>query len=177
MEFEEKSGKSFAEILKVSVFGDELSWEQLQAIEKRRRAILQRQGKHSYFRILLFYDGTLVKMLSTDPLLWLTMLIYIIVRIFAHLDRLPEVLNDIAGADIGIVGAFLSFFLVLFVNDANATQAKIYGISMECQEAVLDAASLAKTTLPRERALRLIRYMNAAVSRVLYRVLHCGQLS
>ena len=102
-------------------------------------------------------------MLSTEPLLWLTMIIYIVVRVFAHLDTLPEVLNDIAGADIAVIGVFLSFFLVLFVNDANTTVATIYGISMECKQRVIDVASLAKTTLPRERALRLVRYMNAVV--------------
>lgn len=72
-------------------------------------------------------------MLSTEPLLWLTMLIYIIIRIFAHLDTLPDVLNDIAGADIAVIGVFLSFFLVLFVNDANSTVENIYSISMECK--------------------------------------------
>lgn len=141
----------------------ELSWEQLQAVEKRRRAILRRQGRFSFFRIVLFWDGTLLKMLTSEPLLWLTMLIYILIRIFAHLDALPEVLNDIAGADIGVIGVFLSFFLVLFVNDANSTVEKIYGISMQCKARVLDVAALAKTTLPRENALRLVRYMNAVV--------------
>lgn len=102
-------------------------------------------------------------MLSTEPLLWLTMLIYIIIRIFAHLDKLPEVLNDIAGADIAVIGVFLSFFLVLFVNDANTTVETIYGISMDCKARVLDVAALAKTTLPRENAVRLVRYMNAVV--------------
>jgi hypothetical protein len=102
-------------------------------------------------------------MLSTEPLLWLTMLIYIIIRIFAHLDTLPEVLNDIAGADIAVIGVFLSFFLVLFVNDANSTVENIYSISMECKARVLDVAALAKTTLPREHGLRLVRYMNAVV--------------
>lgn len=105
-------------------------------------------------------------MLSTEPLLWLTMLIYIIIRIFAHLDTLPDVLNDIAGVDIAVIGVFLSFFLVLFVNDANTTVENIYGISMECKARVLDVAALAKTTLPREYALRLVRYMNAVVSKV-----------
>jgi hypothetical protein len=102
-------------------------------------------------------------MLSTEPLLWLTMLIYIIIRIFAHLDTLPEVLNDIAGADIAVIGVFLSFFLVLFVNDANSTVENIYSISMECKARVLDVAALAKTTLPRAHGLRLVRYMNAVV--------------
>lgn len=157
-----KAPSKIVESIKTSVLkGDELSWEQLQSVEKRRRAILRRQGKYSFFKIVLFWDGTLLKMLSTEPLLWLTMLIYIIIRIFAHLDTLPEVLNDIAGADIAVIGVFLSFFLVLFVNDANSTVENIYSISMECKARVLDVAALAKTTLPREHGLRLVRYMNA----------------
>jgi len=139
----------------------ELSWDELQAVEKRRRSILKRQGNFSFFRIVFFWDGTLLKMLSSEPLLWLTIIIYAFIRIFAHLDALPEVLNDIAGADIGVIGVFLSFFLVLFVNDANSTVEKIYGISMQCKARVLDVAALAKTTLPRKYALRLVRYMNA----------------
>lgn len=132
-----------------SSFSDgELSWEQLQAIGKRHQLILCRQGHYSFFRIVFFWDGTLLKMLTSEPLLWLTMLIYTIIRIFAHLDALPEVLNDIAGADIGVIGVFLSFFLVLFVNDANSTVEKIYGISMQWKARVLNVATLAKTTLP-----------------------------
>lgn len=106
-------------------------------------------------------------MLTSEPLLWLTMLIYVIIRIGAHLNVLPVALNDIAGADIGVIGVFLSFFLVLFVNDANATVEKIYGLSMQCKARILDVAALAKTTLPRGNALRLVRYMNAVVSCIL----------
>lgn len=103
-------------------------------------------------------------MLTSEPLLWLTMLIYTIIRIGAHLNILPDALNDIAGADIGVIGVFLSFFLVLFVNDANSTVEKIYGLSMQCKARILDSAALSKTTLPRGNALRLVRYMNAVVS-------------
>jgi len=68
--------------------------------------------------------------------------------------------------DIGVIGVFLSFFLVLFVNDANSTVEKIYGIAMQCKARVLDVAALAKTTLPREYAFRLVRYMNAVVGAI-----------
>jgi len=89
--------------------------------------------------------------------------IYTVIRIFAHIDTLPEELNDIAGADIGTIGVFLSFFLVLFVNDGNSKMERTFNISMDCKKRVLDVASMAKTTLPREYALRLVRYMNAVV--------------
>jgi hypothetical protein len=88
--------KKLVSSIKSSFSDGELSWEQLQAIEKRRRSILRRQGHYSFFRIVFFWDGTLLKMLTSEPLLWLTMFIYTIIRIFAHLDALPEVLNDIA---------------------------------------------------------------------------------
>lgn len=162
------SGKFALSTIKTSVLGGEYTWEQLVSIERRRRSILRRQGKFSFFRIVFFWDGTLLKMLATEPLMWVTMLTYIIVRVFAHLDTLPEALNDIAGADIGVIGVFLSFFLVLFVNDANTTVETIYGISMECKQRVIDVASLAKTTVPREYALRIVRYMNAAVSELMH---------
>jgi hypothetical protein len=53
-----KAPSKIVESIKTSVLkGDELSWEQLQSVEKRRRAILRRQGKYSFFKIVLFWDG------------------------------------------------------------------------------------------------------------------------
>lgn len=55
----------------------------------------------------------------------------------------------------------MSFFLVLFVVATNKRFDTLYNTSMGCEGRIFDAAALAKTTLPRERAMRLIRYMNA----------------
>lgn len=142
-------------------YSDKYTWEELLSIEKRRRAILKRQGQ-PFFRILWYWDGTLLKILSRDRLMMLTMAIFILIRIGAHLELLPEVLNDIAGADIGVIGAFLSFFLVLFVNDSSSSFERLYETSMRCKNQILDLAALARATLPRSHALRLVRFLNAA---------------
>lgn len=47
-------------------------------------------------------------------------------------------------ADIGDIGVFLSFFLVLFVNDANSTVKKMHGLSMQCKARILDVATLSR---------------------------------
>lgn len=52
-----ESGQNVLSSLKSTLLGGELSWEQLQSIEKRRRSILRRQGKYSFFRIVVFWDG------------------------------------------------------------------------------------------------------------------------
>lgn len=138
------------------------SWEELQSIEERRRKILRRQGRKSFFRILFYWDGTLLRMLAQDRLMRLTVAIYALVRIGAHLNLLPEVLNTIGGADIGIIGAFLSFFLVIFVNDSSIAFERLYETSMKVKNGILATASLSRSTLPRSHAFRLVRYLNAA---------------
>ena len=148
---------------------DELTWEQLKAIEKRRRKILT-QSDYPFYRILMFWDGTVLKILSRDPLMWLTIVIYVGVRIWARFG-LPSVFSDIAGADIGAIGAFLSFFLVFFVVTSNRRFDYLYSMSMACKGRILDVAQLAKATLPRENALRLVRFMNAVVSKPFFNIL------
>ena len=64
-----------------------------------------------------------------DPLMWLTMTVYIGIRIAAHTSESPidiEVLNN---SDIGVLGAFLSFFLIFFVNQTNGRFLEMYGFS------------------------------------------------
>jgi hypothetical protein len=136
------------------------SWKELKSIEKRRRAILKRSGE-PFFQTLLSHDGTVCHALQRDPLMYITMSCYVGVR-FAAYFGLPEVISDIANAgNIGIVGGFLSFFLVIFVWESMRRFDVLYRISMSCEGRIFDAAALAKSTLPKANALRLIRYMNA----------------
>jgi len=50
-------GSGLLSSIKEGFVDGELSWEELQAIEKRRRSILRRQGHNSFFRIVFFWDG------------------------------------------------------------------------------------------------------------------------
>ena len=64
--------------------------------------------------------------------------------------------------DISIVGGFVSFFLVLFVNQTNTRFFDMYLLSKACSGKIQDVAGLASTLLPTEDAHRIIRLMNAA---------------
>jgi predicted membrane chloride channel (bestrophin family) len=132
-------------------------WEELKAIEKRRRAILQRTELPLY-RTLMFWDGTCLRLLMKEGLFWITALIYVLARLF-----LPQDFSDVINSgDIAIVGGFLSFFLVFFVVQSNERYIKLYGLSMKMEGCIFNVASLSKVELSRERGLRLLRYMNAA---------------
>ena len=142
------------------------TWRDLNKIEKRRREILGRRGR-SFLGILLFWDGTVLSALSTDPFFYILLALYLSIRVFARF-QIPEFVASVAAANTGIIGGFLSFFLALYVNSANERFGIMYQNSRACQGGIFDAAALARTTLPRERALRLIRYLNAAVSGCTY---------
>lgn len=121
------------------------------------------QAELPFWRILLFYSGTCIKEITTDGLVWLTMSIYIGIRIFANvIDYVPTSVDLWAGANIGVLGGFLSFFLVLFVNQTNGRFLEMYGFNKACSGRIQDVAGLAKTQLPAEVADRLVRHFNAA---------------
>lgn len=140
---------------------DDLSWQELKDIERRRRAILRRTDL-PFYRILTFWDGTTLQVLCLDPLMWCCIALYIAVRFQAR-SGLPDYVADIASVDIGVIGAFLSFFLVFFVNQSYNRYETLYGFSMSCEGRTFDVASICRATLPRANGLRLIRFMNATV--------------
>ena len=141
---------------------DELTHAQLQSIEKPRRAILLR-SELPFYKMLTFWDGTCLKILALDPLMWLTTILYVIIRVRAR-TGLPDYVEALSSGNIGVLGTFLSFFLVFFVNNSNKRFDDQYNLSMAAKGRILDIASIARGTLPKERALRIVRYLNASVS-------------
>lgn len=139
---------------------EDYTWEELKQIEKRRREILRRRNL-SFFRILTFWDGTVLSALGRDPFVYVLMALYIVLRVAAR-THIPYYVAALAESDVAIIGGFLSFFLVFYAKETNDRFYHQYQLSMESEQRIFDAASLARTTLPRERALRLIRYLNAA---------------
>jgi Bestrophin, RFP-TM, chloride channel len=139
-----------------------LTWAELQAIEKRRRRIL-RHGNQPFLRILTFWEGTVWHALATDPLVYFVVLVYIVTRVAARTSIPQEFVSTFDSAEISVIGTFMTFFLVIYVNATNSRFNILYDASMACKGRILDAAALAKSCMPRERALRLNRYMNAAV--------------
>ena len=64
--------------------------------------------------------------------------------------------------NVNILGGFLSFFLVLFVNQTNGRFLEMYGFSKACSGRIQDVAGLARTQLPLDMANKLVRHFNAA---------------
>jgi Bestrophin, RFP-TM, chloride channel len=135
-------------------------WEELQRIEKRRNQILHHVEEPTW-KILLRWDGTVLRILAGNPLLWITLTIYVMMRVFAR-NSLPEVLGKTTSDSMTILGGFLSFFLVFYVNQNHKRFFQLYNDSMGMKGRIFDIASLAVTTLPFAQASRLVRYCNAA---------------
>jgi predicted membrane chloride channel (bestrophin family) len=135
----------------------------LTTLRKHVNSQTSQQAELPFWRILLFYSGTCIKEITTDGLVWLTMAIYIGLRIFANvIEHVPTTVELWTGANIGVLGGFLSFFLVLFVNQTNGRFLEMYGFNKACSGRIQDVAGLAKTQLPPEMADRLVRHFNAA---------------
>ena len=138
------------------------TWAELETIEERRRAILKRVDM-PFWRILGFWDGTCLKVMVRDGLLWMALLLYVAVRVQKELGTLPSYFEKLEeNTNIDIVGGFLSFFLVLFVNQANARFNTMYGHSMACTGRILDVTYLVAQYFPPSAAHRTVRYLHAA---------------
>lgn len=138
------------------------NWDELKEIEKTRREILRRV-ELPFCKILMYWSGTCLKALSLDWLIWVTTAFYICLRIIARSwENEPEVMELLANADTSILGAFLSFFLVLFVNQTNDRFFDMYGFAKAVPGEVQNVAGIVSTKLPKEQASRIIRQMNAA---------------
>ena len=110
-----------------------------------------------FWRILTYYDGTCLRALTHDWLCWLTLGVYVFVRMQIRLPWVPLQVYDFGNSDIGIIDGFLSFFLVLFVNQANERMDDQYKKSMDCQQSLFDVAGIVESVLPKMEAARLVR--------------------
>jgi len=138
------------------------AWNELKEKEKIRRSLLLR-AELPFWRVLLFWKGTCLKELAFDPFLWIVVAIYVGIRIQSRFsDAAPEVMEQMSSMNIDILGGFLSFFLVLFVNQTQTRFLTMYGFSKACSGRIQDVAGLAKTQFSTELAARLIRHFNAA---------------
>ncbi len=141
-------------------FGSNPNWERLNEIERRRLNVLGRTDV-SFFRMLFYWDGTVLQAVITKPMLWITLAIYIAVRIGARWD-MPSFVSTLGSTDTAVIGGFLTFFLVFHVHDSMGRFNTLFNASKDGRGRILSIAALAHTYLPRNRALRLIRYLNAA---------------
>ena len=144
------------------------TWEELNKIEQRRRAILKRV-ESPFWRILGYWDGTCLKVLIADGLLWISLAVYIAVRLACIRGEQnddedePEYLSSLDdSSNIDIIGGFLSFFLVLFVNQANTRFNTMYRKSMNVTSLIEDVTSVVTCYFNKTSANRLVRYLNGA---------------
>lgn len=102
-----------------------------------------------------------------ETMVWLPIAIFIVIRMTYRLggqvsnNFLVESLST-DSFSIDVMGGFLSFFLVLFVNQTNTRYFDMYKLSRTCSGRVQDIAGYASARLPQGAAHRLVRYMNAA---------------
>ena len=116
------------------------------------------------WRILCYVRGTCLKGIILDPITWIAMTIYFVIILISRLGVDPPESAELLtkSGKVSILGGFLSFFLVLFVNQTNDRFLRMYGFSKECSGRTQDVAGLASTQLPPDLAQQLIRHMNAA---------------
>jgi predicted membrane chloride channel (bestrophin family) len=139
----------------------EYTWKELQDIEARRRKVLPRVSL-GFWEILAQWDGTCLGLLVKDALLWITLIMYLVVRLSIRYGSVPTFVDSLGAGDMTVLGGFLTFFLVLFVNKSHSRYFEEYNKSMACKGRIFDVATLAIAYLPKPTAMRLVRYMNAA---------------
>ena len=87
--------------------GGQARWEELQKTEKTRRSILL-YGDDPVWKILTRYHGTVVPILCKDALLYITMAIYIGVRLMVYYtSSLPSFVAELVQGQITVVGGFI----------------------------------------------------------------------
>ena len=161
-----------------------LTFQELQDIEWKRRDILQRVELPLY-KILTYWTGTCLRALALDWLVWLTIFIFGSIRYVAHVspnDEIPAVFEHLGDdTNVDILGGFLSFLLVIYVNQTNTRFFDMYSLAKASSGRVQDVVGLVcsiyhhhpKTTTTDEApqvqveeakalAYRMVRYMNAA---------------
>jgi len=107
-------------------------WEELQHLEKKRREILLWVEQPTW-RVLTHWNGTVLRIIATNYLLWLTMAIFVGMRLFVRGRDLPEYMGETTNDSMTVVGAFLSFFLVFYVNQNHKRFFQLYNDSMACK--------------------------------------------
>lgn len=138
------------------------SFAELQKIEVERRRLLVHTKTGNSLIFLTSFAGTLLPYVLTDYLFWLTFTVYGAVRCAIWLDG--DIVNDLPPVlvpQVSVVGGFLSFFLVFFTSQSYSRFLTQYNKLMAAKGAIFNISFLCKAHLPRPRALRLVRWLNA----------------
>jgi len=135
-------------------------------IDSEREKLLRDVEQPNMFRLLYHWKGTILDEIVYDAVFWLTLILYIALRLYERLSATLTTKADIAAADVlgslPIVGGFLTLFLVFFVNQNHERYYSMHGDTMFIMGRVCDLSALMVSCLPIERARRINRYCNAA---------------
>lgn len=138
------------------------TFEELKTIEVARRKLLIHTKTGNSLLFLTSFTGTLLPYVLTDYLFWLTLIAYCFVRYLIWKD--PMIMLDLPPImipQVSVVGGFLSFFLVFFTSQSYSRFLQQYNKLMAAKGSIFNIAFLCKAHLPRPRALRLVRWLNA----------------
>ena len=75
----------------------------LKDVESRRRKVLKRT-ELPFWRIICYFEGTCLKAMSVDWLLWVTIAVYVGLRIALRQNNLFMVALDLGNTDISVIG-------------------------------------------------------------------------
>jgi len=134
------------------------TYQQLEEIEVQRREVL-RGGERPFWRIVLSWNGTCLRALCFDWLIWVPIGVFVTLRILLRQREMMDILED---SNIDILGGFLSFFLVHFVNQTNTRFFEMYKLAKSVGGKITEITCVISTTFRPAAALRLVRYLNAA---------------
>ncbi|KAI2509425.1 Reverse transcriptase (RNA-dependent DNA polymerase) [Fragilaria crotonensis] len=139
------------------------TWDELKDIDERRRAILRR-CEYGLWRTLSNIDGSVLGFLMRDSLFWITILIFIIVRIQVRVfqQQIPVFVEALDDGNLVIIGGFISLFMTMYVEGTFRRYGDQHQLSSICMGRIMDVASLANIYLPKQSAERIVRYLNAA---------------
>mmetsp|Transcript_6345 Transcript_6345/g.8254 ORF Transcript_6345/g.8254 Transcript_6345/m.8254 type:complete len:388 (-) Transcript_6345:23-1186(-) len=138
------------------------SFQELEELENCRREILKRV-EEPFWQILSHWTGTCIRALVLDWMIWIPMAIFCIIRLQARAGgNMPALAERLRDSDLDILGGFLSFLLVLFVNQTNSRFFEMYKLSKAAAGRIQDIAGLVSTQLPWAAAHRIVRHLNTA---------------
>ena len=117
-----KRGRSFKKgrSVKFAAANYDEQWEFVVSQEKTRRELLLRVEEPMRY-ILMSWKGTIISMIFKDVLFWLTLCVYVGMRVFINYALFAtestsiDYLDNFNTKSIAIVGTFLSIMMVFFV--------------------------------------------------------------
>mmetsp|Transcript_26312 Transcript_26312/g.57099 ORF Transcript_26312/g.57099 Transcript_26312/m.57099 type:complete len:468 (-) Transcript_26312:78-1481(-) len=139
----------------------EMNWDEVQDVERRRRKLLPQSDMRGHRKILAHGDGTVIPVLVKSLLFWFSAALFVLIR--GIISATDKAFPDVGFDEVKAIGGFLSFFLVFFTGQSYKRFLTLYSKSMSMEGRIFDVSVLVKSSgLSTPRALRILRYMNAA---------------